>query len=132
MLDIFVTNDAMENHYFENTGKGVFVEEGHRLGVAYGENGQGVSSMGPVVGRLQPRRAAGHLHSEPELLHLCFTQTLERPAQFRRSDGDQRAFPGHGPVRGLGRGAFDYDNDGWLDFSPRTATRITSTCRRTR
>ena len=26
-MDIFVANDAMENHYFENTGKGHFAEK---------------------------------------------------------------------------------------------------------
>ena len=49
-MDIYVANDAMENYYYENTGKGTFEEKGTGLGLRFGENGQGVSSMGPIVG----------------------------------------------------------------------------------
>jgi hypothetical protein len=49
-LDIVVANDAMANYYYENTGKGGFEEKGLLTGLAYGEHGQGVSSMGPTVG----------------------------------------------------------------------------------
>jgi hypothetical protein len=49
-LDIYVTNDAMENYYFENDGKGKFTEKALFRGLAYGEHGQGVSSMGPYIG----------------------------------------------------------------------------------
>ena len=47
--DIFVANDAMANYYYENTGKGTFEEKAVFNGLAYGEYGQGVSSMGPAV-----------------------------------------------------------------------------------
>ena len=50
LLDIYVANDATENFYYENTGKGTFVEKGLTIGLAFGEHGQGVSSMGPYVG----------------------------------------------------------------------------------
>ena len=49
-LDIYVANDAMENYYFRNTGKGKFENEGLIMGLAFGEGGQGVSSMGPAIG----------------------------------------------------------------------------------
>ena len=58
-LDLYVANDSMENYYYENTGNGTFAEKGLALGLALGQNGQGVSSMGPAVGR--PRRATGSL-----------------------------------------------------------------------
>jgi hypothetical protein len=48
--DIFVANDAMENYYYQNTGKGGFENKALVLGLAFGEHGQGVSSMGPSVG----------------------------------------------------------------------------------
>jgi hypothetical protein len=50
LLDIFVANDAMENYYYQNTGKGGFENKALILGLAFGEHGQGVSSMGPSVG----------------------------------------------------------------------------------
>ena len=49
-LDVYVANDAMENYFFDNQGNGTFTDEALVLGLAYGENGQGVSSMGPAVG----------------------------------------------------------------------------------
>jgi hypothetical protein len=116
LLDIFVTNDAMENHYFENTGKGTFVEDALDYGVAYGENGQGVSSMGPVVGDFN---RDGLLDIFIPNLNYCilYTQTLEKG---RRSFVDQTATSGlslaMAQYAGWGAVALDYDNDGWLDL----------------
>lgn len=49
-LDIYVANDGTENFYYENLRNGTFEEKGMFLGLAFGEHGQGVSSMGPFVG----------------------------------------------------------------------------------
>ena len=40
----------MEYYYFENTGKGTFMEKALGKGLAFGEGGQGVSHMGPCIG----------------------------------------------------------------------------------
>ncbi len=48
--DVYVANDSMESYYYENTGKGTFVEKGAITGLAFSENGQGVSHMGPSIG----------------------------------------------------------------------------------
>ena len=48
-MDLYVANDSMENYYFENRGDGTFVEKALTLGLAFGQNGQGVSSMGPTI-----------------------------------------------------------------------------------
>ena len=50
LLDIYVANDATENFYFRNLGDGRFENEAVLRGLAFGEGGQGVSSMGPTVG----------------------------------------------------------------------------------
>ena len=116
LLDIFVTNDAMENHYFENTGKGAFIENALDYGVAYGENGQGVSSMGPVVGDFN---RDGLLDIFIPNLNYCilYMQTIEKG---RRSFVDRTAISGlslaMAQYAGWGAVAFDYDNDGWLDL----------------
>jgi len=52
-LDLYVANDSMENYYYENKGNGTFEEKALLLGLALGQNGQGVSSMGPVVADLE-------------------------------------------------------------------------------
>ena len=48
-MDLYVANDSMENYYYENNGDGTFEEKALELGLAFGQNGQGVSSMGPTV-----------------------------------------------------------------------------------
>jgi len=116
LLDIFVTNDASANHFFQNTGKGTFVESATDYDIAYGENGQGVSSMGPVVGDV----------NRDGLLDI-FIPNLNYCILFQQSIVDgQRLFADRTAVTGLsvvlgqyaGWGAilFDYDNDGWLDI----------------
>ena len=42
----------MENYFYENKGNGTFTDEALVLGLALGQNGQGVSSMGPAVADL--------------------------------------------------------------------------------
>ena len=116
LLDIFVTNDAMENNYFENTGKGTFVEQALDYGVAYGENGQGVSSMGPVVGDVN---RDGLLDIFIPNLNYC-TLFVQTSVKGRRDFADRTAVTGlaqaMGQYAGWGAVMFDYDNDGWLDI----------------
>ncbi|MBK8478052.1 MAG: CRTAC1 family protein [Opitutaceae bacterium] len=47
--DLYVTNDAMGNNLWINDGKGHFTDMATETGTAFGEGGQGVSSMGPFV-----------------------------------------------------------------------------------
>jgi enediyne biosynthesis protein E4 len=48
-VDIFVSNDAMENFLFRNNGKGAFVNEAWDMGVAFGENGEATAAMGVEI-----------------------------------------------------------------------------------
>ncbi|MGO9095812.1 MAG: CRTAC1 family protein [Bryobacteraceae bacterium] len=116
LLDIFVADDAMENYFFENSGHGTFVEKAVDFGLAYGENGQGVSSMGPVVGDVN---RDGLLDIFIPNLNYCilFQQAL---VNGRRTFFDRTAVTGLsqalGQYAGWGAVMFDYDNDGWLDL----------------
>jgi hypothetical protein len=116
LLDIFVADDAMENYFFENSGHGTFVEKAVDFGLAYGENGQGVSSMGPVVGDVN---RDGLLDIFIPNLNYCilFQQAL---VNGRRTFFDRTAITGLsqalGQYAGWGAVMFDYDNDGWLDL----------------
>ncbi|HWQ53464.1 MAG TPA: CRTAC1 family protein [Bryobacteraceae bacterium] len=112
-LDIWVANDAMETHYFENTGKGTFVEKALERNVAYGENGQGVSSMGPFAGDVN---RDGLLDSFVPNLNYCilFMNTakfvfVDRTVQTGLSQA-------MGQYAGWAGILLDYDNDGWLDL----------------
>jgi hypothetical protein len=116
LLDIFVTNDASANHFFQNTGKNTFVESATDYDIAYGENGQGVSSMGPVVGDVN---RDGLLDIFIPNLNYCilFQQSV---TNGQRLFIDRTAATGLsvalGQYAGWGAILFDYDNDGWLDL----------------
>lgn len=51
-LDIFASNDAMENYLFRNNGDGTFAEVALRQGVAFGGFGEATSSMAPAFADL--------------------------------------------------------------------------------
>jgi len=46
LSDVFIANDTEANFLFLSKGKGTFEEAALPLGVAYDDNGKGVSSMG--------------------------------------------------------------------------------------
>jgi len=110
-LDVYVPNDAMENYYFRNRQDGTFVEEALELGMAYGEGGQGVSSMGPAVGDIN-RDQWLDIYI-PDMGYGCLL--VNRKAYFE----DQTAQAGLavvcGQYTGWGGLLLDYDNDGHLD-----------------
>jgi hypothetical protein len=112
LLDIYVANDAMENYFFENTGNGTFVEKALQLGIAFGENGQGVASMGPAIGDIDRN---GLLDIFVPDLSYC-SLMMQGPRGFK----DRTATAGLSVVMGQYAGwaaiLFDYDNDGWLDI----------------
>ena len=111
-LDLFVTNDAMENHFFLATGKGTFVEKGLASGVAYGENGQGVANMGPVVGDVN---RDGLLDVFIPNLNYCIL-FQQGPRGFQDRTHQTGLSVPLAQYAGWGAVMFDYDNDGWLDI----------------
>ncbi|MCP4260956.1 MAG: CRTAC1 family protein [Planctomycetes bacterium] len=111
-LDIYVPNDAMENYYFKNTGKGKFEEDGLVMGLAFGEGGQGVSSMGPATGDFD---RDGWLDIYiPDMGYGCLLMN-------RKDYFEDRTVPTNlavvcGQYTGWGGVLFDYDCDGYLDI----------------
>ncbi len=111
-LDIYVTNDASANFYFRNLGGGKFSEEGLVRGLAFGQGGQDVASMGPVVGDVNhdgrldvfvPAIRYGSLH----LNHGEFFEDVTDPMNLAVICGQ---------YTGWGAALFDYDNDGFVDI----------------
>ena len=111
-MDLYVANDAMENYYYENTGKGTFVEKGTELGLSFGENGQGVSSMGPIVGDVDR-------DGWPDVFipDMSYSTLLLKRGEFY-DDFTTRAklAIACGQYTGWGGNLIDYDNDGYLDL----------------
>ena len=55
--DIYVANDKTENFLFHNQRDGTFEEIALEAGVAFGQNGESTSAMGPVFFDLDQQRA---------------------------------------------------------------------------
>ncbi len=110
--DIYVANDATENFYFENTGKGGFEEKALYLGLAFGEHGQGVSSMGPFVGDIDRNGLLDVYIPDMGYSALLMNQGEFFEDQTTRS----KVAIACGQYTGWGGLLFDYDNDGFLDL----------------
>jgi len=111
-LSIYVTNDAMGNYLFENRGGSSFSETANKWGLAYGENGQNVSSMGPAIGDIN---RDGRLDVFIPDLNYC-TLLIQGEHAFRHEIRSSGLSVAMGQYTGWGPILFDYDNDGWLDL----------------
>ena len=110
-LDIYVPNDAMENYYFKNTGKGTFEDDGLVMGLAFGEGGQGVSSMGPAIGDID-RDSWLDIYI-PDMGYGCLL--INRKDYFEDRTTPTNLAVVCGQYTGWGGILFDYDCDGYLD-----------------
>jgi enediyne biosynthesis protein E4 len=111
--DIYVANDRTENFLFHNKHDGTFEEIANDAGVAYGQNGEATSSMGPVFADI----------TGSGLLDLWVSD-----AHYNRlmKNNGKGGFDDIGIASGLsqanaqyvswGTGVYDFDNDGWLDI----------------
>lgn len=111
LLDIYVANDAMANDFFHNLGGGKFAEDALVRGMAYGESGQGVSSMGPDAGDID---LDGWLDVYiPDMDYGCLL--LNKKEYFEDVTTPSGLALMCGQYTGWGGLLFDYDNDGLLD-----------------
>jgi hypothetical protein len=116
--DIYVANDKTENFLFHNKHDGTFEEIASDLGVAYGQNGESTSAMGPVFADVD---GDGHID-------LWVTDSKYNRLMRNTSTGKsgQSGFEDIGPSSGIsqataqytswGTGIYDFDNDGWPDI----------------
>lgn len=111
LTDIYVTNDGMENYFYKNLGGGKFVNEGLITGLAFGEGGQGVSSMGPAIGDVD---RDGRLDVYiPDMGYGCLL--MNRGEYFEDRTAASNLAIVCGQYTGWGGLLFDYDCDGYLD-----------------
>jgi hypothetical protein len=111
LMDLYVANDSMENYYYENRGDGTFEEKSLLLGLALGQHGQGVSSMGPAVADLHAQGSLDILIPD-----MDYGSLLSRRGQFYDDLVDRSGLALIcGQYTGWGAVVFDYDNDGYVD-----------------
>jgi hypothetical protein len=111
--DIYVANDKTENFLFHNKRDGTFEEVAGDLGVAYGQNGENTSAMGPVWADVDGDGG----------VDLWVTDSKYN--RLMRNTG-ANGFEDIGPASGIsqanaqytswGSGVYDFDNDGALDI----------------
>jgi hypothetical protein len=111
-LDIYVPNDAMENYFFRGLGNGKFREEALEWGLAFGEGGQNVSSMGPSVGDID---RDGRLDLFiPDMSYSCLL--VNRGHVFEDMTARSNLALICGQYISWGSALFDMDNDMYLDL----------------
>lgn len=111
--DIYVANDKTENFLFHNKRDGTFEEVAGDLGVAYGQNGESTSAMGPVLADVDGDG------------RVDLWVTDSKYNRLMRNTG-ANGFEDIGPASGVsqanaqytswGSGVYDFDNDGALDI----------------
>lgn len=111
LVDLYVTNDGMENYFYRNKGRGTFEDVALVTGLAFGEGGQGVSSMGPAIGDVD---RDGRLDIYiPDMGYGCLL--INRGGYFEDRTALSKLAVVCGQYTGWGGILFDYDNDGYLD-----------------
>jgi hypothetical protein len=111
--DIYVANDKTENFLFHNKHNGTFEEIAVDAEVAYGQNGESTSAMGPVFTDVDGDG------------NLDLWVTDSKYNRLMRNNG-KRSFDDIGIAAGVaqgnaqyaswGSGFYDFDNDGQLDI----------------
>jgi hypothetical protein len=112
-MDIYVTNDAMPNSLWINDGKGHFKDMAAETNTAFGEGGQGVSSMGPFVADVDRNGLLDILVPDMGYSSLMLQ---EKKGFFMDITAQSGVAVLCGQYTGWGGLLNDYDNDGWADL----------------
>jgi hypothetical protein len=112
-MDIYVTNDAMSNNLWINDGTGHFTDMAAQTGTAFGEGGQGVSSMGPFVADLDRNGLLDLLI--PDMGYSCLLLQINKGV-FVDVTTQSGVAVLCGQYTGWGGLMNDYDNDGYVDL----------------
>ena len=111
--DIYVSNDKTENFLFRNKQDGTFEEIAGDLGVAYGQNGEMTSSMGPTFADIESDGILDLWVTDSKYDRLMRNHGKQGFEDISAASGISAAT---GQYVSWGSGVYDFDNDGWLDI----------------
>lgn len=111
--DIYVANDKTENFLFRNKHDGTFEEIATPSEVAYGQDGESTSAMGPVFVDLDQDGRVDLWVSDSKYNRLMRNNGKGQFDDIGPSSGVAQA---NAQYTSWGSGIYDFDNDGWLDI----------------
>jgi enediyne biosynthesis protein E4 len=111
--DIYVANDKTENFLFRNKHDGTFEELATDKGVAYGQNGEMTSAMGPIFADV-----FGQGRLDLWVTDSKYNRLMRNVGKGGFEDSTDAAgiSAASGQYVSWGSGIFDFDNDGLLDI----------------
>ena len=111
--DIYVANDKTENFLFHNKRNGTFEEIAADTGVAYGQNGEMTSAMGPIFADIENDGRLDLWVSDSK-----YNRLLRNTGKIGFEDISATAgiSARSGQYVSWGSGIYDFDNDGRLDI----------------
>ncbi len=113
--DIYVANDTMPSFLYHNNRNGTFTNVAVNVNVAYGQNGEATTSMGPIFADFDNDGWQDLFVSDAHF-HRLF-HNPGRPGDFFVDVTDEAGVGKvSGQYVGWGDGFFDFDNDGWKDI----------------
>ncbi len=111
--DIYVANDKTENFLFRNNHDGTFQEIALTAGVAFGQNGEATSAMGPVFADFENNGRIGLWVTDSKYNRLWRNTG---PATFKDITEAAGIAQLTAQYVSWGTGVYDFDNDGWRDI----------------
>ena len=111
--DIYVANDKTENFLFHNKHDGTFEEIAADAGVAYGQNGEMTSAMGPVFADIEGSGRLDLWVTDSKYDRLMRNLGKNGFEDISESAGISAA---SAQYVSWGSGIYDFDNDGLLDI----------------
>jgi enediyne biosynthesis protein E4 len=111
--DIYVANDKTENFLFHNKHDGTFEEIAADQGVAYGQNGENTSAMGPVFADIE-----GDGRMDLWVTDSKYNRLMRNTGRNQFEDVSAKAGISQVTAQYVswGSGLYDFDNDGLIDI----------------